>query len=647
MRLDITTLIPIIASLLYGVIFLVVITSKPRTQLRQAFSIYLLAMFMWSVSAFMVVSGLVTVLPWFRLMSASSMAMAISIFNFVETLLSRRLRWSSLVYWYGIVAIVLTLFTGLVAKTAYWDEVEGLYYELSPTTFLIAVPGYLLLFGSLWELIKRYRQIQNAVQRNRFRYLILGLIIIVLGTMVNFTELGIYPIDIAANLISALLIAYAILRHQLLEIRFVFRIGLLYTVTTAILGIFYYLSITLVIFVFQPEQTGDVLLVSIIIAILFAVLFDPLRNFAQTWIDRLFYREKYNSSRMLQRLSQMTATLLDLNKISNMILSEVIDTLQVESAAMFVKGDQNGDYQVLEQLGFRKNITQNIRSDHPITSWLTSKKQVLTKQTIDVSPLFKSMWGEERATLENLNAELYIPLIAKDDLVGVLAVGPKRSTQAFTRDDQRTLITLANQTAVAVENARLYEELEDTFEQTVVALANAIDVRDTYTSDHSQQIANWAAETARVLGCSPPEIETIYWGGLLHDIGKIGIPDSILMKPTTLSKSEWEIIYQHPKLGAKMISPIKKLSHIAPIIEYSHERYDGSGYPYGVAREDIPLGARIVGVVDSFSAMMDERPYKRPMKFIDAVEEIKQNSGTLYDPKVVTAFFQVINLPQK
>jgi response regulator RpfG family c-di-GMP phosphodiesterase len=112
------------------------------------------------------------------------------------------------------------------------------------------------------------------------------------------------------------------------------------------------------------------------------------------------------------------------------------------------------------------------------------------------------------------------------------------------------------------------------------------------------------------------------------------------LKPTTLTDLEWEVIYQHPKLGADMISPIKKLSHVAPIIEYSHERYDGSGYPYGFAKDEIPLGARIVSVVDSFSAMMDERTYKPPLKLSDAVDEISRNSGTLYDPEVVSAFFQ-------
>jgi len=645
MSSDITAIVSIIASALYGVLLVLVITSKPRTQLRQAFAGYLLTMFVWSVSAFLVVSGFGDTLPWFRLMAASGTAMAISIYYFIETLFSRRLSWSSLIYWYGIVAVVLTLFTGAVIKTAYLDQSGQLYYEFNPLVAFVALPGYLLLFYKLWELISRYRQIENAIQRNRFRYLILGISIIVLGTLSNFTVLGNYPIDITANGISAILIAYAILRHQLLDIRLVLRTGLLYTVTTGILGTVYYLSITLVILIFEPQQSGDVLFVSLLIAILFAVLFDPLRSFAQTWIDRLFYREKYNSALMLQRLSQMTATLLDLDKISNVILSEVINTIQIETAAMFVKDNRNGEHQVLEQVGFQHDTSKNIRLDHPIISWLTTNRKVLTRQMVDVSPIFKSLWGEEKIILKNLNAELYIPLIAKEQLVGVLTVGPKRSKESFTQDDQRTLSTLANQTAVAIENGRLYEELENTFEQTVVALANAIDVRDTYTSDHSQQIAKWAADTARVLGCLPHEIETIYWGGLLHDIGKIGIPDSILLKPTTLTKSEWDIIIQHPKLGAEMISPIKKLSHIAPIIEYSHERYNGSGYPYGVEKEEIPLGARIVSVVDSFSAMMDERPYKKPMKYDDAVQEIMENSGILYDPKVVSAFFEIIDKP--
>jgi putative nucleotidyltransferase with HDIG domain len=168
-------------------------------------------------------------------------------------------------------------------------------------------------------------------------------------------------------------------------------------------------------------------------------------------------------------------------------------------------------------------------------------------------------------------------------------------------------------------------------------------MRDTYTSSHSQRIAEWAAYTAHLLGCTDQEIQAIYWGGLLHDIGKIGIPDSILRKPGKLDKHEWDIIRQHTTHGAKLIAPIKKLTDVAPIIEYSHERYDGSGYPHGLKGKAIPLGARIIGVVDSYSAMRDERSYKRAFSHEEAIEELKRNSDILFDPEVVTTFLYVFN----
>ena len=238
---------------------------------------------------------------------------------------------------------------------------------------------------------------------------------------------------------------------------------------------------------------------------------------------------------------------------------------------------------------------------------------------------------------------MFIPLNTKGELVRFIVVGSKRSEQSYSHDDEVTLSTLANQTAVVIENARLYEDLESTFVQTVVTLANAIDMRDTYTSSHSQQIAEWAAQTARLMGHTDQEIQAVYWGGLLHDIGKIGIPDSILNKPGKLDADEWHIIKQHTVHGAQLVSSIKKLENIAPIIEYSHERYDGSGYPYGLAGEQIPIGARIIGVVDSYSAMRDERPYKRTISHKDAVDELKRNSGILFDPEVVTTFLYVLS----
>jgi putative nucleotidyltransferase with HDIG domain len=643
MNLDdaLTFLPPILGAIIFGTLELIVALSKPKTRIKWIFQIYLLAMFLWSVSAFLTLSGWVEVLPWFRIMTSAPMIMTIAIFYLVQTLFGLRRKWAPLVFVYGTFLIPLSLFTPLLIKEAAL-EAGKLHYEFGPLLFFAAIPGYALNFFNLAELTKGYSRTSDIDQRNRFRYLFLALSIPILATSINFTEWGKYPIDIAANTISALLIAYAILRHQLLDIRFVVRLGLLYSLTTAILGLVYFLVITLILNLVEAFSGGRILLLSAIVAILTALIISPLRESAQSWIDRLFYRERYDAGLMLQRLSQATTSLLDLDKIAKIVLSDLVETLHIGHAAIFIKHYSNNGYHLLAEQGAPTILAMAFSSDHPIVKWMARENRILSRDFLSVSPIFKAMWKKEWDYLDEFPAELFIPLNTKGELVGFIIVGAKRSTQAYTYDDEVTLSTLANQTAVVIENARLYEDLEDTFVQTVVTLANAIDMRDTYTSSHSQQIAQWAEEIAQLMGCTAQEARAVYWGGLLHDIGKIGIPDSILRKPGKLDEAEWEIIRKHTIHGAQLVAPIKKLADVAPIIGCSHERYDGSGYPYGLKGEEIPLGARIIGVVDSYSAMRDERSYKKSVSHAAAIEELRRCAGILFDPQVVNVFLYVL-----
>jgi putative nucleotidyltransferase with HDIG domain len=596
----------------------------------------------------MSLSGLTGAQPWFNIFAAAALAHTVVIFYFVQTLFSLRHKWTPYILWYGLIAVIMALIPELVFQSVALDESGTLHYEFSPLIYFIASPGYFLIIYSLFELVRHARLTSSEVERNRLRYLIIGLSILVAVSVVNFTELGKYPIDIAANGITAIFIAYAILRHQLLDIRVVLRIGLLYSITTSLLSIFYYLVLSLLLnlYYFTLERdlysSRETFMLSVFVALMTAVVLTPIRNYVQTWVDRIFYRERYNANLMLQRLSQTVASLLDLTKISSLILAEVTKTLHINHSAIYSKHHQHEDYRVIAKLGINQLTSLRFRGDHPIVQWLAENKQVLTKEDLAIEPTFKSMWGTEREDLEDYGVELFIPLNAKGKLVGFITVGPKLSEQTYSQDDKLALTTLANQTAVAIENAMLYEELENTFEQTVISLANAIDIRDTYTSDHSQHIADLATEIARLLQCTEDEIEAVYWGGLLHDIGKIGIPDSILNKPAELTENEWVTIYQHTIIGAKIIAPVKKLARVAPIIEYSHENYDGSGYPHGAKGEEIPLGARVIRVVDSFSAMITERPYKQTRSIDEAINEIITYSGTAFDPQVTKAFLQVI-----
>jgi len=638
----IATIVSGFATLVFLALFVVVFISKPRTQLRELFLYYLITMLFWSISAFLASSGLVAPLFWFRAMAISPVAMFFALFLFVQKLFGLRNKWVPALLIYGLCAIVLDFFTGLVIKSAYLDNTGSFVYEFGIFLPLIALPFYVITIYSLVILINIHKNSKDANHRNRIRYLMLGISLPIFAMLINFTELGKYPIDIAANVITAILLSYAILRHQLLDVKVVIRLGLIYSITTAIFGGIYFLVISLVLNLFHLLAGNEVFITSIIIGTLFSFVFAPLNSRAQKWIDRLFYREKFNASQMLERLSQTTASLMNLDIMADIILSEILSTWHIQNGTFLIKKNETGEFLLTAQKGDNRENTWSFPSDHPVIKWLMEYKKILSTDDLSMLPIFKSLWGREINKLEEINAQIFVPLLAKGELVGIIILGEKKSTLPFDRDDLLLLSALSNQIAVAIENSRLYEDLEGAFIQTTVALANAIDLRDAYTNIHSQQIAYWSAETAKILDCSPDEVDDIYWGGLLHDIGKIGIPDAILNKPGKLDAAEWDVVHKHPDLGAELIAPIKKLTKVAPIIKCSHERFDGKGYPRGLINDEIPLGARIVSVADSYSAMKDKRPYKDPVSDETAIQELIDNSGKMYDPIVVNAFLKMI-----
>src|SRR6266487_3371435 len=385
-----THLPPILGAIIFGTLELIVVLSKTKTRVQRIFQIYLLAMFLWSVSAFMTLSGRVEVLGWFRIMTIAPIIMTIAIFYFVQTLFGLRQKWAPLVFVYGIVLIPLSLFTPSLIKNASFGG-GNLHYEFGPLLFFAAIPGYGLNFISLAELARGYSRSSDSNQRNSFRYLILALSITILATLINFTEWGKYPIDIAANTLTAMLIAYAVLRHRLLDIQFVVRLGLLYSITSTILGLIYFLAITLTLNLVEAFSGGRIFLLSAIVAILTAVIISPVRESAQSWIDRLFYRERYDASLMLQRLSQTTASLLDVDKITKIVLSDVVETLHINHAAVFIKHNSDNSFHLLAEEGVPKIPALVFGFDHPIMKWMIRQNRILSKNVLDISPIFKGM----------------------------------------------------------------------------------------------------------------------------------------------------------------------------------------------------------------------------------------------------------------
>ena len=234
-----------------------------------------------------------------------------------------------------------------------------------------------------------------------------------------------------------------------------------------------------------------------------------------------------------------------------------------------------------------------------------------------------------------------VPVQLHGALVGKLSL--LRSTGSpFGSAELALLEGMALQAALALDGQRIASELETSFLATIDALVRALEAQDMYTSGHALSIAELARRVGRVLGLDAAALRDVEHAAVLHDIGKIGIPSELLRKRGPLDSGEREHMREHPEIGARILEPVERLRQLAPLVRFSHECWDGSGYPDGLAGEQIPLGARIISVCDAFDAMVSDRPYRGGRSTADALEELRAFSGTQFDPAVVEAFEQAV-----
>ena len=230
------------------------------------------------------------------------------------------------------------------------------------------------------------------------------------------------------------------------------------------------------------------------------------------------------------------------------------------------------------------------------------------------------------------------PLLVRGRVIGVIEVLNKLDASDFTGRDLETLVSVASTAAISIENARLHKTVIDAYKSTIKALAAAIDAKDPYTRGHSQRVMEYALLGGTALSLSRKELEDIEYAGILHDIGKIAIPDSILNKPNSLLPSEWEMVHKHPVTGASMLAGIPFLERSRELILHHHERYDGNGYPDGLKGEEIPIGARLIAVADAFDTMTTDRAYRAALTADYCISELYGCSGTQFCPVAVEAF---------
>lgn len=232
-----------------------------------------------------------------------------------------------------------------------------------------------------------------------------------------------------------------------------------------------------------------------------------------------------------------------------------------------------------------------------------------------------------------------LPLRVGDRTIGVFELAAQH---AVGEEERRMLETLASQAAIAIENARLFEETQRTYYDTLRSLAGALEARDSYTRGHSERVARLAMRIAEKMGLPEEDRKEIYSAALLHDIGKIGVRDEVLLKPGRLTEEEMSVIRGHPIFGDAILGPLKFLGKVTGMVKHHHERWDGTGYPDRLKGEEIPLASRIVGVADAFDALTSDRPYRDRRTLGDTLRILQEESGRQFDPRVVDALFAVL-----
>ena len=375
-----------------------------------------------------------------------------------------------------------------------------------------------------------------------------------------------------------------------------------------------------------------------------------VRKRAETEIKRLL-EESQHRLRQVEALHSIDIAIsasLDLRTTLNVLLKHVESLLEVDAADILLFYPHLGQFKFSAGRGFHTDdmLRLYVRSG---TSF--AGKAVIDRKTVLVISDLASKTEADTALIyqkEGFVSYAGVPLIAKGQIKGVLEVY-RRSIHRPDPEWLKLLETLAGQAAIAIDNTQLFDNLQQSnielalaYDATITGWSRAMDLRDKETEGHTQRVTELTLKLARAMRISEPELAQIRRGALLHDIGKMGVPDNILLKADQLTDEEWEKMRQHPVWAYEMLSSIRYLQPALDIPYCHHEKWDGTGYPRGLKGEEIPIAARIFAVADVWDAITSDRPYRKGWSEEAALKYIEGQSGKYFDPNVVQEFFRLI-----
>jgi HD-GYP domain-containing protein (c-di-GMP phosphodiesterase class II) len=353
--------------------------------------------------------------------------------------------------------------------------------------------------------------------------------------------------------------------------------------------------------------------------------------------------EELESSRVLvKKLLARIGTAINsyegIDNLLNLIIENSAGALEAEMGSLMLVDGEKQELVIKttwSRVGGELDRRQRVKLGEGITGWVAREGHAMRGTGTPAALGFMVTGPQEEGSI------VCVPLKLRDQPMGCITV-LRRGNRPFSDDDELLLGSIGSQVAVAVENYRLNLDVERTYLETIMALALAVEAKDPYSAGHSKRVGYYATKIGEQMAVDAETVRMLNDAGILHDIGKIGIKDEILLKSGPLTPDEVKIMQQHPVIGEAIVKPVRSLAKVVSLVRHHHERFDGRGYPSGLKGEEIPLGARILSVADTYDAITTDRPYRKRMSLEEAKAELRRVSGSQLDPRPVEAMLKLI-----
>lgn len=329
-------------------------------------------------------------------------------------------------------------------------------------------------------------------------------------------------------------------------------------------------------------------------------------------------------------------------QLYELIVNEATDLMKTRIGSLMIFNKKAGRLEIVAERGLSREVVKStsLKPGEGIAGKVFESGKAIFCEDIEKDVNFK----KESYVKYYSKSFIAVPLKIKGHIIGVLNINNKESGKPFALEEVKILTVIADEAAMTIENQNLLRRLEGAYMDTVQTLAKVLDERIPSTRGHSKRVADLAYGLGRRLHLDEIDLKMLRNAALIHDIGKIGIPDKILLKPSALNLKEKKVIRRHPKVGRDVVNSSQFFNDFDPIITFHHEWYNGKGYPLGLKGNRIPEGARIIAVCDAWDAMISERPYRRALAKKEALVEIVKGSGSQFDPVIAKEFLKMVKM---